>query len=610
MKRKLLCLLCACVLLSGCRNAPTPAEPTELTEPTVTEAPTIQMTRPLLEQGSGLEESSNLLYIPNETVEGMEQPEMRLLGNGLLLSEYRDQTLILNHISLEDGSLMASASIPAGEGARLSIGSGEIGLCDRESGTVTILDESFRVLRSYTAEAGDDWYLNQELDTLYIFQLDRGVCAKNLETGEEIWLVDNGYNVECIGGGGSYLLVRYTDRADWKTCTRCLNLSTATLETLPFDGTVSGGTRTGETWLLQSGEDHVLVRGEEVQAITWPGSEVKLLFQKRHLLAMDPSRRDLTIYDTDGAFVSACSLPQSSHAIIGEDFVWSGYWEGYFFVDFLDGTTRLMFWDVGAETEGEDLEFTSLGAAQEPEYVLEPQLYRRAAELSERFGVDIRIAEQCSLDYSHYDSYAMMEPMFIREALDLLEKTIGKYPAGFFHQLCFDSIESIRIELVGSLTLKEGVEDRTGNAGGFAQDMGSYYLIVLSGYTLPEGTIYHEISHIIDKRLEWDALRRDDALFSEEAWLALQPEGFQFAMSYVDTLEGPTDTNYFVSDYSTTFPTEDRAELMKNVMQDYSWDFELSSGSNAKMQFYADCIRDGFDTQGWPETTAWEQYLK
>ena len=607
MKRKLIGLLCACILLSGCRNVPAPTEPTKPTEPTVTEAPTIQTKVPLLEQGTV---TGNLIQIPNETVAAMEQPEMRLLGNGLLLSEYGNENLILNHISLEDGSLLASAALPAGAETTLVIGSGEIGLCDRESGTVTILDESFRVLRSYTEAAGDDWYLNQELDTLYIFRFDRGVCAKNLETGEEIWPVDNGYKVECIGGSGSYLLVQYTDRADWKTYKRCLNLSTATLETLPYDGTISGGIRTGETWLMQSGEEYVLVRGEEVQAIVWPGSEVKLLSQKRHLLAMDPSRRDLSLYDADGAFVSACSLPQSSHAIIGEDFIWSGYWEGYFFVDFLDGISRLMFWDVGAETEGANLQFTSLGVAPQPEYVLEPQLYRRAAELSERFGVDIRIAEQCSLNYTHYDSYAMMDPVFIREALDLLEKTLSKYPAGFFHQLCFGSIESIRIEVVGALMLKDGMEDRTDDAGAFAQNKGSYYLIVLGGYTMTEGTIYHEISHVIDKRLEWDALRRDNALFSEEAWLALQPEGFQYAMSYVDPLDSPTDPDYFVSDYSTTFPTEDRAELMESVMQDYNWDYELSSGRHAKMQYYADCIRDGFDTQGWPETTAWERYLK
>lgn len=608
MKRKLLGLLVACVLLSGCRNEPIPTEPTE---PTVTEAPTVQTTAPLLEQGSVLAGSGNLLYIPNEIVEGMEQPEMRLLDNGLLLSEHRDQTLVLNHISLEDGSCIESASIPAGADTRLYIGSGEIGLCDRESGMVTILNGSFDVLRTYpVTAAGDDWYLNSELDTLYVFFSDRGLMALNLETGEENWLVDNGFGVTSLGGGGSCLLIQYTDRGDQKTYTRCLNLSTATLETLPIDGTVSGGTRTGETWLFESGEEFVLVEGESARTIVWDGSDVRLLTPRRHLLAMDPSRRDLTLYDMDGAFVSRCSLQQNSHAITGSDFVWSGYWEGYFFTDFLEGTSRLMFWNVGADSEGEDLQMTDLGVAQDPEYVLEPQLYQRTAELSERFGVDIRIAEQCSLDYTHYDTYALTDPVFIRSGLDMLENVLARYPEGFFDQLCYGSVETIRIELAGGLMIKDGVENRRDSAAGFAQNMGSFYLIALDGFMMREGTIYHELSHIIDKRLEWDSLLRADALYSEEAWLSLQPEGFQYVMSYVDVLEGSTDPNYFISDYSTTFPTEDRAELMEASMEGISWNFEPGSGSRVKMQFYADCIRDCFDTDGWPETTSWEDVLK
>ena len=164
MKKKLLGLLCACILLSGCHVT---SEPTEPTQPPVTEAPTIQQGVSLLEQGSVLEGYSNLVYIPNEILEEMEWPEMRLLGNGLLLTEYRDGAMILNHISLEDGALLASASVPAGEGTKLYIGSGEIALCDRESGLVTIIDEKFETLRTYPVTgAGDDWYLNQELDTL------------------------------------------------------------------------------------------------------------------------------------------------------------------------------------------------------------------------------------------------------------------------------------------------------------------------------------------------------------------------------------------------------------------------------------------------------------
>ena len=614
MKRKFIGLLCACLLLSGCQIGSTPDVPTE---PPATEAPTTAPTvsaLPLLDQGMVLEASNNLLYIPNETVEGMVQPNMRLLGHGLLLSEYRDQAMVLNHISLEDGALVASASISAGAETKLSIGSGEIALCDRESGLVTILNEKFQILRTYEVPTeGDEWYLNSELDTLYIFYYDRGLLARNLETGKEIWLVDNGFQVESMGGGSSYLFLRYTDRADQKTYIRCLNLSMAALETLPVDGQVSNIVRQGEIWLLRKGDEQILVRGDELRSLACTDSEVQLLPLRRHLLVMDPSRRNLALYDTNGGFLSRCSLPQSSHAMIRSDFVWSGYWEGYFFMDFDGDAIRLMFWDVRPDTDGDDLPMSPLGEAQQSQPVVEQQLYERAEKLSQRFGVDIRIAERCAMDYTHYDTYALTDPTFIRSALDILENALSQYPDGFFRQLLYGSVESIRIELVGGLMLKDTVEDRKDSAGAFAHNRGSYYLIALDGFLLRSETIYHEFSHVIDKRLEWDSLIREDALYSEEAWLALQPEGFQYAMSYLDTPEATLaylNTDYFVSDYALTFPTEDRAVLMAAAMEQQSWDFEAGSGRRMKMQFYADCIRDCFDTTGWPKTTLWEQVLK
>ena len=611
MKRKLIGLLCTCFLLSGCRDGSNPIVQTEpsVTETTIPQSDTSHV--PLLEQGTALEESGNLLHIPIEILEGMEQPELRLLGNGLLLSEYQGRNLVLNHISLEDGALIASASIPAGEGTTIQIGSGEIALCDRESGAISIFDEDFRVVRTYPVNAGgDDWYLNQELDTLYIFASDRGLMALDLETGEEIWLVDNGFEVQNLGGTGSYLFIKYTDRADKKTYTRCVNLSTATVETLPITGAVSGAVRQGELWLLQRKDDHVLIDGGTARCFAWEGTEALLLSPRRHLLTMDYSCRELTLCDTNGVFLSRCSLPQNSNAITGSDFVWSGYWSGYFFTDFIDGSSRLLFWDVEMDTEGEDLEMMPMEVVQKTEHVVEQQLYDRAEELSNRFGVDIRIAEQCSMDYTTFDTSILKDPLYIRENLNMLENVLSCYPDGFFSQLCFGSIESIRFEIVEALTRKEGVTDRQDTVGGFAQNMDSYYLIALNGFTMSEQTIYHEISHIIDKMLAWDALLREDALFSEEAWLALQPEGFEYGESYIDVTQGKYDADYFVSDYSMTFPTEDRAELMAEVMSGISWPFEPGTGCRAKLQFYSDCIRDCFNTEDWPETTRWEQVLK
>lgn len=613
MKRKLIVLLCVCMLLSGCGSGS--SMPLQ-TEPPTTEPLPTQSHLPLLDQGIVLDEGSNLLYIPNAAVESMSAPEVRLFGHGLLLSECIENELVLKHISLEDGTVVAESSATASPGAKLCIGNGEIGFCDRLSGQVSILDEQFRPLRAYDVPGeGDDWYLNTELDTLYIFFSDRGLLARNLVTKEDIWLVDNGFRVTPIGSTSSYVIFEYTDRTDQKTYTRCLNLSMATLETLPIDGAISFGIRQGETWLFQGrGGDgyHMLVKNDASYSFFWRDSAVRLLSPKRHLLATDASGRNLMLYESDGSFLSQCALPQNSNAVVGSDFIWSGYWEGYFFTDFVDSYCRLMFWGVNTDYEGNDLQMLPLGETLQPQPVVESSLYERATQLSQRFGVEIRIAEQCTLNYSHYDTYPLTDPVFIRSALDIVEQSLSQYPEGFFRQLTYGSIESIRLELVGGLMLKPEVTTHTDSASAFAQNMGSYYGIVLDGFLISEETLFHEFSHIIDSRLEWDSLIREDALFSENAWLALQPEGFRYAMSYTeipDELIHFMDSGYFITEYSLTYPAEDRAVLLASAMENYNWNFESGSGTRAKLQYYADCIRDCFDTEGWPEATTWEQAL-
>ena len=54
------------------------------------------------------------------------------------------------------------------------------------------------------------------------------------------------------------------------------------------------------------------------------------------------------------------------------------------FVDSVDSSSRLMYWDVGTDSEGENLEMALLEQNQQVQQLLEPQLYERAAQLSRR----------------------------------------------------------------------------------------------------------------------------------------------------------------------------------------------------------------------------------
>lgn len=618
MKRLLIGFICICMLLCGCK-AGSNSNPPEQTDSS-TQSPSTQVKplgQPLLEQGTREEESSNLLYIPNKIVEGLNYSEMDLFENGLLFSQYTDGQLILNHISLEDGALLTSGSVPASPGVKVYIGNGEIGVCDMESGLITIIDKKFQTLRTYSVgKEGEEWYLNGELDTLYIRFYDKGLVSKNLETGKEIWMIENGFRVVARGGGSSYLLIEYTDRADQKTYTRYVNLSTASMSTLPMGGNLDTGFCQGDTWLLDStdtDEEYTIVEEDSVFSFVWKDSPVSLLSPNRHLLVMDSSQRNLTLYDIDGTFVSHCKLPENSAAFIGEDFVWSGYWEGYFFVDYIDATPHLMFWNVKEDTEGENLTMTPSQSAQQTKPVLEAQLYEKAKNLSQRFGVDIRIGEQCALNYNTYKSEALTDALSIRIALDVLEYCFSQYPEGFLKQLPYGSIETIRVELVGEITIREGIENHPDSAGGFAQPKGSYYLVVLDANSLGNKTVFHEFSHIIDKKLDWDSQIRGDALYSEESWQALLPEGFSYAWDYINVPEEFEKYIYsgdFIRKYSMTFPTEDRADLMAEAMQNHRWEFSKGTSQRKRFEFYAKCIRDCFDTDGWPDETVWEQIFQ
>ena len=623
MKKSLLCTICLMLLLAilaGCHETQpnlqtiptqeTTAETTIPTESVPATLPPEQPGVPLLDQGQA---DGNLVYIPNPNVESMTSPEIRLYGNGLLLYEHtEDGVLQLKRISLEDGCLLSEASYSVGPSVGVQIGNGFIGLCDRESGKVLLLNEELELDTTYDISlGGDSWYLNQKLETLYVFYADEGVLSWDLATGQSWWILENGAFIQPIGSTNGYVLFSYTDRDDQKTYIRCLDLSAAILETVPVDGFLSAGVRGGGQWLLQqdaaSGQ-YIFVNQDTAGTFTWKDGAVQLISGRRKLLVSDGTYRNICLYDLEGKFESQCALPQKENAVVGDDFVWSGYWQGYFFRDTYDNAAHLLFWNTELAQDGENLAMEPYGQVESTKPVLEQALYQRAAELSDRFGVDIRIAEQCALKYSHYEADALVDPIFVREALDVLEKALNAYPEGFFQQLLYGNLRQIRIELAANLRGKEGMDSHPISIGGFAQTMTDHYLIVLDGLAISQETVYHEVSHLIDKRLEWDAMLRPDALFSEETWLSLQPEGFCYAGSYTDIpteLQRFENSGYFVNSYAMTFPTEDRATLMALMMVDRGA-LQENPGMVEKMRYYANCIRDCFGIEDWPEITVAE----
>ena len=70
------------------------------------------------------------------------------------------------------------------------------------------------------------------------------------------------------------------------------------------------------------------------------------------------------------------------------------------------------------------------------------------------------------------------------------------------------------------------------------------------------------------------------------------------------------DIAYFVDEYSMTYPTEDRARIFEAIMTDKksNLDFEKAPHLIEKLNYYAECIREVFDTTGW-KNVPWEKYM-
>lgn len=237
-------------------------------------------------------------------------------------------------------------------------------------------------------------------------------------------------------------------------------------------------------------------------------------------------------------------------------------------------------------------------------------LDERAAKLGERFGVRIRIADQCDTTFHNFTAEPMLDETMIAEELNLLEQTMSRYPEGFFQQLCWGQIEQLEIQLVGVLHADESYG--YGNYSAFVDQTENRCMLVADVEQTQENTYFHEFSHVIDRKLAWDAACRGDCKYSEETWASLNPEGFSYFEDYAAIpSDFPNQTYYacFLSPYAMVNATEDRAMVMEASMS-VAWAFDEAPGLRQKLAYYSDCIRDCFDTTGWPEVTPWEEVLE
>ena len=581
----------------------------------------------LMNSAVSIGSSSNLFYIPNEIIENTDDAKIYAFCDDLLISSYtfdeklQPTSINLKRISLADGKLIGEANIPCGGTVNVQVFDNATSVTDPVDGKVTVLNDRLIVTEVYTFDNSDNYqsYFNNDTKKLYLIN-DNGVYSLDLLSKEARAILSDVTETNVCGISDDYVVLTYIDLISEMCRGASLSLKSGKLEESPIPGELwSDSFRSGENWILrgiltdgnyilhtQNG-DKTLLRNEIYNDL--------LFTSHSRLLTVDLSGIDIHLYALDGSYISNCALPKNGGYYTLRNMIWNEHWNGFFFIEYegnnesLGNTCKLLFWDLCEECRGTTLKLESVqGNTVFGGKSADSKLYERAANLSERYGVYIRIADQCRLDYGEFTADEANDSKAVSVALEHLEKALERYPKGFFQQLSYGNTSSVQIELVTNLISPAEMP----NTVAFSREEGDHSLIVMDISAAAEWEFYHEVSHIIDKRLEWDARLRSEAFYSKDGWLALQPKGFEYAYSYTDipdTTSKYDDSEYFVKPYAMTFPTEDRAAIMEVAMSGY-FDTEKGSILWKKLDYYRRSIRDCFDTTGWPEVTAWEEALQ
>ena len=575
-------------------------------------------------------------YVPNKNIETcFLQNLSSFCGNLLVYGFSGDMTDVgssnleycIKLINPQTGNEVASLALSGLDLPNIQICGNILAVTDWGNGKIYLFDEKLSDTGTYQVACEyNSMYLNNDATKVYIFLPDEGVEVTDLASGETTTIFDNVANLYASNKCGSYVTFSYTDRKTQLDECCALNIETGEISQLPFDGAFYDVKFMNGTWIATSNanldENYI---GDENTMKTFKYdnvfSSLEVVSESNTLLLKTYDENgfvEMSLYDIQGKFVSKYENALQGADVQGE-FVWSKADNGYFFL--MSDTSekdKLMFWDMDVDVLGTDLSFDAVSEKVLTQDVLLKETYEHAKNVSDKHGITVLIAEQIDDDYSDYKVKKILDENKVNLALEILDEQLDVYPDGFLKQLSYGSVREIEIHLAGKLKnlsqLKGDVNGFTSYSG-FFQTRNSKAIIVLDineGENLAQ-YLHHELFHLINEKLSFDAQIRNNALYSEEKWMSLNPEGFEYAESTFELPDELYNSEYdvwFVDVYSRTFSKEDRATIMQCAMLgDYNM-FVAAPHRQAKLKYLNKCIRDAFDTNGWPKQTVWEKTLK
>ncbi len=604
--KRMFCLFLLAFLLAGC--AVREPAPTETTPPT--EEPT-QPPIPWVEEvGLPWDEAGYLRELPLTIPDGLNYSMAMEFDGDLLLwsmDNHLADTWILELclVELDDGTVTAQRDIACSQAVHPQILGDSMYLCDNLSGTILELNKQLEVVNTWSLEPQEANWIMGGSNTLYIQNWEEPVRVLDLTTGQESTLL-GGALVTYISPLDTMATVEYYSPDTGVQEMVLLDLMTGQLLMPPRDGSFMSMDCRNGTWLISNYRDgytYYLGTEENLMLLNTETNDLRFL-ESDILLQTGEDGTRLTLHDLRGKALASCCLTENGFGLYCNTLIPNENLGGYFcLVSNYESSQRLLYWDTTQGEQGEDLEFTDIPEEDQ----IQAQLRQRAQEISQRFGIHVLVGTDCATEFTNFSTEQVTVWEDVSYALNVLESALESYPEGFFLQLRYGEIHRVELQLVGTLTATNP-DSYPGSYAAFAQENYDHSLVVADIYSTTVETYYHEFSHLIDVFLQWDAWQRVDALFSETHWIGLNPDWFTgYSYQYGNEHE-LHDYSSFITSYATVSPTEDRAQIMEYAMRE----FDVFTGSPVlidKLEYYGRCIRDAFDTTGWPEQVIWEQYL-
>lgn len=581
-------------------------------------------------------EDDVLYYIQNENIEsGFMQNLISFHGNFLLYGFFGEMTedspentrFHIQLISPNTGEAVASKSFSGMEMPNVQECGDTLVINDWGKGKIVLLDENLSEIDTYQVTCEyNSMYVSTDAKKVYVFTPDQGLQITNLSTGKMTVELEDTVNLFVANDCGNIITFSFIDRRTQLEKFGVLDLENGDIMDFPYEGPIYDIQYLNDTWIATDSDNtsvHYIGNEEEIKTFEYNDvfTAMEMRPESGNLLTKNYDENGflgMTLYNLEGEFISQCE-----NSLKGADFlhdlVWSEGDNGYFFLMMdASGKDKLMFWDISTEIVGKDLSSEVIPTEILAENAVSQELYTKAKAIGYKHGIEIRIADQMDENYIDYKVEKNLDEHQIDAALEILGRELLIYPEGYFSQLLHGSVREIEIHLAGTLTnleVPKGNVNGFTSYSGFAQTREGKAVVVLDMNEEEELVrfLHHELFHLVDDKLSFDAMIREDAMYSEEEWMKLNPEGFEYAGSTFELPDELYNEEYdvwFIDMYSRTMSREDRARIMEYAMLGDCNMFIAAPYRQAKLEYLNHCIRDAFDTTGWPEKTVWEETLE